>query len=239
MRETFYPVCISVFIILITASICLSKETSGPRIFFEENTFDAKEIKNGDYIVHTFKVFNKGDSTLEITEVKAACGCTAVKFDKKISPGGEGKITLKVSIKGKNGSIEKTARVYSNDSKNSEEILTVKAVVEELIHVAPSSIRFSGNEGTVLTQSVNITAHEAKFLNIKAGNFTLQDKMTYRIEEIEKGRAFKIVFTNLPLPAGRFHGSLKLMTNYNDKPEITLHISGNFRKETDTNEKIQ
>ena len=63
--------------------------------------------------------------------------------------------------------------------------------------------------------------------------------MTYKIEEIEKGRAFKIVFTNLPQPAGRLRGSLKLMTNYDDNPEITITLTGNFTKKTEDNEEKQ
>lgn len=89
----------------------------------------------------------------------------------------------------------------------------------------------------MLTQSVDITAQEEKPLSIKPGVFSLQGKMTYRIEEVEKGKSFKIFFTNLPLPAGRFSGSLKLMTNYDDNTEISITINGNFSKDTEDNEK--
>jgi hypothetical protein len=62
--------------------------------------------------------------------------------------------------------------------------------------------------------------------------------MSYRIKEIQKGKAFKIYFINVSLSAGRFHGFLKLMTNYDDKPEIKIFLSGNF-KNTEDNEKEQ
>lgn len=127
--------------------------------------------------------------------------------------------------------------MYSNDPQNGEAVLTVKAFVKESILVSSKALRFKGKEGTVLTQSVDITAQEEKPLSIKPGVFSLQEKMTYRIEEVEKGKAFKIFFTNLPLPAGRFSGSLKLMTNYDDNPEISITISGNFSKDTEDNEK--
>jgi hypothetical protein len=89
----------------------------------------------------------------------------------------------------------------------------------------------------VLTQSVEIIAQEEKPLNIKAGEFSLRDKMAFRLEETVKGKVFKLYFTNVPLPAGHFSGSLKLMTNYKDKPEITVPISGDFQQETEENEK--
>jgi hypothetical protein len=106
-----------------------------------------------------------------------------------------------------------------------------------LILISPGTLRFRGKEGSVLTQTVEILAQEEKPLNIKAGEFTLKDKMAFRLEETVKGKAFKLYFTNVPLPAGQFSGTLKLMTNYKDKPEITVSISGDFQKETEENEK--
>lgn len=162
-----------------------------------------------------------------------------VRHDRTILPGGEGKIDVKITIKGKIGSISKTVRVYSNDISNNPELLTVKALIKDSIQISSKSLSFKGKEGEVLTQSVDIIAQEDKPLDIKAGVFSLQDKVTYRIEETEKGRAFKITFTNLPQPAGRFRGTLKLTTNYDDKPEITITLSGRFTEDTKENEEEQ
>ncbi|MBN1626934.1 MAG: hypothetical protein JW944_10460 [Deltaproteobacteria bacterium] len=160
-----------------------------------------------------------------------------VRFDRIILPGGEGRIEIKVNIKGKTGLIQKSIGIYNNDVSNNPETLTVKAIIKDSINVSSKSLSFRGEEGTVLTKSIDIIAQEDKPLSIKPGNFSLQDKMTYRIEETEKGKVFKIVFTNLPQPAGRMRGSLKLMTNYDDKPEITITLTGNFTEKTKDNEK--
>lgn len=162
-----------------------------------------------------------------------------VSFDKTILPGGEGKINLKVNIKGKSGSIQKSVKVYSNDLENNETVLTIKAFIMESIKISSKILRFKGKEGEVLTQSIDITAQEEKPLNIKPSVFSLQEKMTYSIEEIEKGKAYKIIFTNLPQPVGRFNGSLKLMTNYDDNPEIIITIRGNFSKDSEADEEKQ
>jgi len=224
---------------LIEASIGICEQSSSPSIFFEEKIFDAGDIKGNGYLEHTFKVYNKGESPLEITEVKASCGCTAVNFDKTIPPGKEGNITLKVNIKGNTGAIEKTARVFSNDPQNYMVILTIKAFIKESILVSSKSVRFRGKEGSVLTQSIDIIAQEQKPLSIKPGVFSLQEKMNYTIEETEKGKAFRIVFTNKPQPAGHFNGYLSLTTNYEDNPEIKISINGNFLKDAEDNGKKQ
>jgi len=239
MKKTFLMISFQVFFVLIAVSTGLSEQASAPVINFEEKTFDAKEIKSIEYIEHTFNVYNKGSSILEITDVKASCGCTAVNYDKTIPPGQSGHITLKVNIKGRSGSIEKTARVYSNDPVNNEETLTIKAFIKESIKISSKSVRFRGEEGAVQTQWVDIIAQEQKPLSIKPGVFSLKEKMTYTIEEVEKGRAFKIVFKNMPQSAGRFTGYLNLMTNYDDTPEIKISISCNFSKDKAENEKRQ
>lgn len=62
----------SAFWVLISVLSAISKEASAPAIFFEENVFDAKEIKKADSLEHTFKVYNKGDGVLEISEVQTS-----------------------------------------------------------------------------------------------------------------------------------------------------------------------
>jgi len=238
MKKILFKVFFPVLYILLAVSSGLSQQAS-PRIMFEEKTYDAKEIKGSEYIEHSFKVYNKGTSPLEITDVKASCGCTAVNYDKTIAPGQTGSVTLKVNIRGRTGSIEKTARVYSNDPRNSETTLSIKAFIKESIRVSSKNVRFKGEEGSVQTLSVDIIAQEQKPLSIKPGVFSLQEKMTYSIAETEKGREFKVIFKNMPQPAGRFSGYLNLMTNYDDNPEIKITISCSFSRGKADNEKKQ
>ena len=70
MKRPLYQIFFPVLLILFIAPLCLAEQTSGPKIFFEETTFDAKEIKGTDYLEHAFKVLNKGDAPLELTDVK-------------------------------------------------------------------------------------------------------------------------------------------------------------------------
>ena len=70
MKKKLYPISFLTFLILFSASSGFSGQAAGPRIFFEENVFDAKEIEGGEYLEHTFKVYNRGDTPLEISEVR-------------------------------------------------------------------------------------------------------------------------------------------------------------------------
>jgi hypothetical protein len=40
-----------------------------PKMILEEHFFDAREVKEGDLITHTFRVLNGGDETLRIRAV--------------------------------------------------------------------------------------------------------------------------------------------------------------------------
>jgi hypothetical protein len=59
-----------IFFIFFISSLSHAAGASGPKIYFDEPVFDAKDIKSGEYLEHTYKVMNKGDSTLEISDVK-------------------------------------------------------------------------------------------------------------------------------------------------------------------------
>jgi len=142
-----------------------------------------------------------------------------------------------VKIQGHVGGIEKTARVYSNDPQSNIEVLTLKANIRQSVQALPTALMFQGQEGVVQTLSVDIISFEGKPLDIKPAGFNLKDKLTYRIEEVQKGKLFRIYFTNVPDAAGSFNGFLQLTTNYDDTPEIRISLNGVFQKNTGINDK--
>lgn len=103
---------------------------NAPSISFDSNTFDFKEIKQGEKIEHVFNITNNGKSDLIIRNVKASCGCTAVSPTDEIIKAGMS-TTLKVIFDsaGKIGNQNKTITIISNDPKKSRTILWVKGNV--------------------------------------------------------------------------------------------------------------
>ena len=147
-------------------------------------------------------------------------------FDRAIPPGGVGKITLSVSTEGYQGSISKTARVYSNDPKNEQATLTLMASVKVPIHLNPTSVYFRGKEGERITRTVTIKAGLDKPLILTPDTFNLAEKLDYRLEKIEEGRRFMIHFTSHAAPPQTYQGFLKLKTNYSEKPMVSINITG-------------
>ncbi len=126
--------------------------------------------------------------------------------------------------------IRKGARVYTNDPRNNVQVLSIKAFVKVAIYMSPRYVYLRGFAGQKITRTVRISAKEDKPLKLEQSHFNLGKEVTYRIEEVELGRVFRIHFTSIPGPVETYRGVLKLKTNYPEKPEIIIRIRGKFQK---------
>jgi len=135
-----------------------------------------------------------------------------------------------VRTKGYEGAHEWSAKVTTNDPNTKNFYLRVKAFVIVPIYVKPRYIRLYGREDENVTRAIEIRAGLDKDLRLEPGQFNLEGKLKYKIEEIDKGRKFKVYFTNIPGAAGSYEGFLNLKTNYDEKPVLNIRISGRFVK---------
>ena len=116
--------------------------------------------------------------------------------------------------------------MYSNDPKNKQATLTLRASVKVPIYLNPTSVYFRGKEGERIERTVTIKAGLDKPLILTPDTFNLADKLDYRLEKIEEGRRFMIHFTNRPASPQTYQGFLKLKTNYPEKPMVSINITG-------------
>lgn len=102
-----------------------------PKIKFRETAWNFGKIKQGKAVSHEFVFTNEGDATLVIRRVTTTCGCTAALVsDEKVAPGEEGRIEVKFDTRGYGGQIGKLVYVESNDPKEPQKQLEVKADIE-------------------------------------------------------------------------------------------------------------
>ncbi len=153
-----------------------------------------------------------------------------VRFDRIIPPGGEGKITLRLNTRGYRGDIIKGARIFSNDPRHEFLKIDIKAFVKVAIHLSKGRVYLKAFAGQKITKTITIRAELDRPLKIETSHFDLDKKVSYKIEEVKAGRIYRIHFTNIPGPPEIYHGSLKLKTNYPEKPEIKIRINGRFKK---------
>ena len=151
------------------------------------------------------------------------------QYDRAIPPGGEGRVTLKLDTRGYKGDILKRAKVYTNDPGHKMVILRVKVFVDVAIYVSNKYVTLRGKKGQQVSKVVEIRAEREEPLKIEPNFFDLGDKVTYRIEDVEKGRVYRIHLSNIPGTLNYYRGMLKLKTNYSIKPEIVIWVRGRFQ----------
>jgi len=135
-----------------------------------------------------------------------------------------------VNTRGYRGNILKKARIYTNEPGNKYQAVGIKAFVRVPILVSAGHVYLRGPADRALTKIVGIRAGMDKPLSLEQSQFTLNGKVTYRIEELEPGKNFRLHFTSIPGKAGNYRGVLKLKTNYSEKPELIIWITVQLRK---------
>jgi hypothetical protein len=151
-------------------------------------------------------------------------------FDKTIPPGGAGKITLKISTRGREGALIKRIRVHTNDPLHRIALLTIKASIKVPISVSSRYAYLTGSADAAQSKTITVNAMLPRPLSLEPIHFSLAQKMSYQIIEQDPGRRFLIKITSIPGPAGQYAGKLKLKTNYPEKPELVFFIRGKFQK---------
>lgn len=218
-------------LILIASLLALTAPVSlhaAPSLAMPAAVFDAGRVMEGELVQHTFRVENDGDEALRILQVKPDCGCTTAEFDRVVGPGKEGWITLVLDTAGYVGDISRHTRVFTNDPSREMFVLEFKADVWRPISISRSYVIFKGKAGEKLSEFLDIQAEMEKPLALEALSFDLMGKVKYRIEGVEQGRHYRIHFENVPGPVERYHGTLKLGTNYPEVPEIEIRVRARF-----------
>ena len=70
MKKNFYTIPFIILFISMYLNIGLAQDGIGPKMVIGQTEYDAKEVKQGEIINHTFKILNTGDQVLEIKNVK-------------------------------------------------------------------------------------------------------------------------------------------------------------------------
>ncbi len=130
---------------------------------------------------------------------------------------------------GKSGKIVKSIGVFSNDPEKRNEHLMLEATIKPIFRLLPSStVGLSGKKGEKKSAEVIISTGLDKPFKLKPDRFTLEGKLNYSIEPLDKGKSYRIVFKNNPDITGNFRGELRLRTDYKEKPQIKIKVDSRF-----------
>ena len=207
---------------LLEVSMAWAPET--PTIIIAQTDYSFGELSETAPCSHAFIIKNGGKGTLNIRDVQPSCGCTIARFDRVIPPGGEGKVTLEVNLKGFQGHVKKTATVLSDDPANPRLVLAVEGTVKPLIEVRPEkTVYFQGMPGDISEKTIDLITTSKPF-HIRKVEDNLDKKAGYRLETVEDGNHYRLTVFNNTL-RGNYRGSITLYTDFAEKPELTVWVN--------------
>ncbi len=160
------------------------------------------------------------------------------RFDRTIPPGGEGTISLEVNTKNKQGNIHQTARVFTNDPKTSELTIGMKGNVWVPVHISPKHAHLKGTVGAKTGTVVRLKSQKQEPLTLRIVSVSIPDKVDVELKEIQKGSTWELRVDNKISQPTNYKGQIKLSTNYSEKPELTIPISGNIRLSVEAKPKM-
>ena len=148
-----------------------------------------------------------------------------------IPPGGEGKIKVKVSTRGRKGALQKSVVVQSNDPKQPRYILKIKGMVEVIAAFDPDRLNLKNvAKGETVTQTVKLAGREADKLKITELVSSKPEELTAELITEEGKPAVKVTF-KAGDKAGRISGRITGKTNLKNPKEIFLYIYGQISED--------
>jgi hypothetical protein len=130
------------------------------------------------------------------------------------------------------GYFQKKTIVWSNDAERMSVALFLDGEVKPYIAVEPGTyVGLWGVTGQTLKEHLDIMGHEGGAFHITDVVNELQDRIVWRIEDIEPGRHYRLEVEAKTEMPGNLRGHLILKTDHPRKPEITIILNGEIKEQ--------
>jgi Protein of unknown function (DUF1573) len=133
--------------ILIITLLTFASITARAGLKWEQTQLELHPAPGDKQAIGHFKYQNADDKPVQFKSVHSSCGCTIAQTQKeRVEPGETGEITATFNIGDRTGTQVKTVTVETNDPKNTTTVLTLKAVLPELLQIQPPLVSWSQGE---------------------------------------------------------------------------------------------
>lgn len=205
-------------------------EVSGPRIEFDNDTFDFGTLYQRETVEHEFTVRNVGDGPLTITKVVSTCACAATAPSKKeLGAGESGAIKVEVRAGLLRGKLTKAVYVESNAVNEPRATLTITGEIKQEVEVKPLGVYIGRRkveetmERTVMIRGVEAT--EFSILEVTASDPSLQVEGPVRLAGDVARYEMTIRFGPAE-KAGRVNLKVMVRTDLEHTPKIAIPVYG-------------
>lgn len=136
------------------------------QLTWEKTEVNLEPAAGSDSAVATFKYENKTDKPINIKAVRTSCGCTTAALKKNdVAPGEKGEIVATLKIGDRTGMQQKDVTVETDDPKEPQTVLRLKANITQLLELQPSFVSWAANEDP---KAKTIVAKAGKGVTIKS-----------------------------------------------------------------------
>jgi hypothetical protein len=207
------------------SAVVPAQDNTGPRIAFDQTSYDFGKVESGELIKHTFFFTNTGNQLLEVRDVRPSCGCTAAGVsDKQVEPGKFGSIPVQFNSTGYGGAVHKSVTVVCNDAANSNAFLNITGTVWKPIDVLPAiaSFSFGPDVQTTDTRVLRIISNLTDPLTLSepASNDPVFQP---ELKTVKEGKEFELRITVVPpLKAPSVSVPITLKTSYPKMQVLTV-----------------
>ncbi len=196
-----------------------------PRAVIGQTTFDFGTIYEDRPMTHTFVIRNTGTAPLHIEDVDPDCACTVASYDRTVSPGGQGEITLSIKPYSVIHRFKKEAKVLLNDPQKPVLYLDMTGVALPFIEIQPSHIiRLQGAPGDNLQGQVRFISHLPTAWKITGYRTNIPDDIDVTIKPELPGKVYVVTVRNKRQEAGHYAGVIFLSTTSKERPRLIMRV---------------
>jgi hypothetical protein len=129
--------------------------------------------------------------------------------------------------------LRKTAVVHTNDPKQPKITLHISGHVENFVNISPANVRLSGLAGDPIVVPVTIVPEEKYPFKILGAKAASGQNIRYELRErsVSEGKGYTLLIENMKKEKGRYHDLIRLKTDSQIQPEISIRIFGFIRDE--------
>ena len=200
------------------------EDKRSPLIEVPNAVVDLGKVEEGEVLTTCFGIYNVGEETLQIHNVKTACDCTRANYPRDITPGGRGEICLSIDTLGFNGLSKFKIAVYCSDPSRSVIPLHARAQISPMVTLIPERFFFKAMAGSELQQEVRVETKGPHPLNISLESHDLGDKITVDLVPTAAGKKYRLTVRNRILTAGSYRGRILLSSDHPGRKRIVVPV---------------
>ncbi len=190
---------------------------------------------------HNFLITNVGEGPLQIEPGETSCGCTLSEIDRsELPPGQSTEVTITWHADGKVGPYRHTATILTSDPERSRVTLTVSGRITETVRAVPRELVFGQVAvGESVSGEVQLFCNLDEPLEVLSWEFSETEEAPFFEVDVEpipdeqlasdpeaKSGVRVGVALKPGLPQGAFRQTIRLKTNLDQVPEVSIPVQG-------------